>query len=153
MTKIAVKMSEVSWVKPWSWRALRPANDDDRGSRIPVAATPLGEKPLLRSRLRWWWRRERWGQADDPRTREVFAVLQIQTRLTTLAAILRRIESDAQMFARQHHWRTTIWAYDELLADACALARVPVREVPAGPKADAERLRRELALYECGWRW
>ena len=99
----------------------------------------------------WWpWARRR---AEEAEAREVFRVLDMQMRLTTLTAILRRIDSDPDMFARQHHWRTTLWAYDSMLADACALAGLPVLSVPAGPKADAERARRELELCGRGWTW
>lgn len=151
-----VTMSRSLWVMPWQWRARPAANDGEGPGPAPrgtVGATDPGADPPLLERLRRWWRAERWGQADDPRTQEVFAVLRMQMRLGTLAATLRRIDADAQMFARQHHWRITLWAYDTLLAEACALAGVPVRHTPPGPKADAERLRRELELYERGWQW
>lgn len=138
----------------WPWRArTRTRGDGERfPSQGPGTAPTAGPESLLQ-RLGWWWNVRRWGRADDLRTREVFAVLQMQMRLATVASILRRIESEPQMFARQHHWRTTLWAYDSLLAEACMLAGLEVREVAAGPKADAERSRRELALTECGWHW
>ena len=126
-----------------------------RAEVMPDAAEGTAEPPVAnggtrgRYRLRPWRRR----REEQARARELFAVLEVQMRLGTLSAILRRIDSDPQMFARQHHWRTTLWAYDSVLADACRMASLPVHAAPAGPKADAERLRRELELYERGWTW
>ncbi|HLS15496.1 MAG TPA: hypothetical protein VK095_13385 [Beutenbergiaceae bacterium] len=85
--------------------------------------------------------------------REVLAVLELQVRLSRLTRLLREIDVDPGRYARQHHWRATLWAYDSVLADACATAGIGVQEGQSGPKADAERLRRELELYARGWNW
>lgn len=123
----------------------------ERGAAERTSAEPArpGRVPFIARIVRRLRRRH----ADDAAERAVFAVLDVQMRLTTLTAILRRIDTDPDMFARQHHWRTTLWAYDSMLADACVLAGVAVHAAPAGPKADAERQRRELELYARGWSW
>lgn len=107
------------------------------------------EDPLRRPLL--FGRRKR--RVEDECAREVLTVLELQIRLGQLTQLLREIDVDTDRFARQHHWRTTLWAYDSILADACALAGVEVIEAEAGPKADAERTRRELELCACGWNW
>ncbi|ROS76525.1 hypothetical protein [Cellulomonas sp. PhB143] len=82
--------------------------------------------------------------------------LRVQLRLTELAAELRRIETDADLFARAHHYLAVQGAYDALLREACGLAGLPVQGLVlrAGVHDDpTERLREELELSERGWSW
>jgi anti-sigma-K factor RskA len=115
------------------------------------------------------------GHGADPRARgahgdqvEVEAVevdplvtLDVQLRLAFAAAEVRRIEADAALYARAHHWRAAVLAYDSLLREACYLAGVDpqdVAEPPApldadAPRAQEARLREELELTARGWSW
>lgn len=109
------------------------------------------EGPGRRRRGLFSSRRRR--REEDAAAREVLAVLELQMRLSRLTTLLREIAVDPDRFARQHHWRSTLWAYDSILADACVVAGVEVIDAEPGPKADEERTRRELELCACGWNW
>lgn len=115
----------------------------------------LGASPddQPRRRRRGLFASRRRQREEETAAREVLAVLDLQLRLGRLTTLLRKIDVDPDLFARQHHWRTTLWAYDSILADACVLAGVEVIEAEPGPKADEERTRRELELCACGWNW
>ncbi|MCB7135173.1 hypothetical protein [Cellulosimicrobium marinum] len=95
-------------------------------------------------------RRRRVGPPDPLRT------LALQVRLTELAAEMRRIEADPDVYARAHHYLAVQGAYDALLREACRLTGLPVEDAPlrAGLRAhDDERLREELELSARGWSW
>jgi hypothetical protein len=87
--------------------------------------------------------------------------LDVQLRLALAAAEVRRIESDPALYARAHHWRAAVLAYDSLLREACRLAGVDdedVVEPPApldadAPRAQEARLHEELELTARGWSW
>ncbi|MBD5785231.1 hypothetical protein IF650_03460 [Cellulosimicrobium terreum] len=88
---------------------------------------------------------------DDP-----VRTLELQVRLSALAAELRRIEADRDAFARAHHYLAVQGAYDALLREACRLSGFPVEDAPlrAGFRAgDEERFREEIGLAERGWSW
>ncbi|AEG43141.1 hypothetical protein [Isoptericola variabilis] len=94
--------------------------------------------------------RRRAGEADP------LVTLAIQMRLGELAAELRKVDEDPDVFARAHHWRAVQGAYDALLREACRLSALPVEDVPLrlGEHAAAEeRLREELELSSRGWSW
>lgn len=82
--------------------------------------------------------------AADP-----FTVLGIQWRLGRLAAEIRRLERDDGRWARVHHLRAAQLAYDDLLAEACGLAGIPVPDA-ARP---VRRLIIEGDLRTRGWSW
>jgi hypothetical protein len=75
---------------------------------------------------------------------------ELQSRLSRLAAELCGLDAGGERrFARGHHLRAAMEAYERTLDDACRLAGVPV-EPGRGP---AHRLLAETRLSECGWRW
>jgi hypothetical protein len=79
-----------------------------------------------------------------------FETLELQSRLGRLAAELERLDHGAdRRFARGHHLRAALEAYERTLDDACALAGLSV-ESGRGP---AHRLLAETALHERGWWW
>ena len=87
--------------------------------------------------------RRRAAAAPDP-----LATLALQVRLTELAAELRRIEADPDVYARAHHYLAVQGAYDALLREACRLTGLPVADAPlrAGFRTgDDERFREEPA--------
>ncbi|WP_454041665.1 hypothetical protein [Cellulosimicrobium sp. Marseille-Q8652] len=89
--------------------------------------------------------------APDP-----LVTLGLQVRLSELAAELRRIEADPEVYARAHHYLAVQGAYDALLREACRLTGLPVEDMPlqAGFRAgDEERFREELELSARGWSW
>jgi hypothetical protein len=117
-----------------AWWALR------RGSRVP------GDPARRRV-----WPRRRAAHAPDP-----LETLALQVRLSELAAEMRRIEADPDVYARAHHYLAVQGAYDALLREACRLTGLPVEDVPlrAGFRAgDDERFREELELSSRGWSW
>ncbi len=87
--------------------------------------------------------------------------LDVQLRLAIAAAEVRRIEADTAVYARAHHWRAAVLAYDSLLREACRLAGVDPQDVadpPApldadAPRAQEARLHEELELTSRGWSW
>lgn len=79
-----------------------------------------------------------------------FETLELQSRLGRLAAELHRLDSSTERrFARGHHLRAAMEAYERTLDDACRLAGLPV-EPGRGP---AHRLLAETALQQRGWAW
>lgn len=85
--------------------------------------------------------------ATDP---DPFETLALQARLTRLAGEMAALDSDSSpRFARAHHARAACRAYDQTLAEACAVAGLPV---PSGSGADA-RLLAEAGLLQAGWTW
>lgn len=91
-------------------------------------------------------------RAPDP-----LVTLRLQVRLGELAAELRRVEEDPDVYARAHHWFAVQGAYDALLREACRLAGLPTTTT-APLRADertaaGERLREELELSARGWSW
>lgn len=98
-----------------------------------------------------WSFSARSARAPDP-----LVALRLQTRLGDLASELRHVEEDPGLYARAHHWRAVLGAYDALLREACRLAGVPTASAPL--RADDlspadERLREELELSARGWSW
>jgi hypothetical protein len=90
-------------------------------------------------------------RAPDP-----LVTLRLQVRLGELAAELRRLDEDPDVYARAHHWFAVQGAYDALLREACRLAGLPTETAPlrADERAAAgERLREELELSSRGWSW
>lgn len=84
------------------------------------------------------------------------ATLRLQVRLGELAAELRRVEEDPELYARAHHWFAVQCAYDALLREACRLAGLPTERAPLHAdqhSAADERLREELELSSRGWSW
>lgn len=84
------------------------------------------------------------------------ATLALQLRLSELAAEMRRIEADPDVYARAHHYLAVQGAYDALLREACRLTGLPVDDAPlrAGFRTgDDERFREELELSARGWSW
>jgi hypothetical protein len=88
-----------------------------------------------------------------------FTVLEVQHRLGLIATELRVLEAadaDRRYYARAHRIHTRRSAYDQLLAEACALAGVPAQH--PGPdgricrNAD-ERFSAEMELAARGWHW
>lgn len=84
--------------------------------------------------------------------RELFAVLQVQMRLSALTLSLHRIETDPELYGRQHHLLTTLGAYDRLLAEACTMAGLEI-DAEEPDDVEAVRMQRELALCANGWTW
>ena len=75
--------------------------------------------------------------------------LVVQWRLSRLAWEIRQLESDESRWAKAHHLRAAELAYDDLLAEACGLAGVPV-PVATAP---VRRLIMESDLRFRGWTW
>lgn len=98
-----------------------------------------------------WHFRLRPARRPDP-----LVTLRLQIRLGELAAELRRVEEDPEVYARAHHWFAVQAAYDGLLREACRLAGLPAQAAPLGVDDHAtadERLREELELSARGWSW
>lgn len=96
-------------------------------------------------------RRRRRRTAPDP-----MVTLAIQVRLGQLAAELRTVSEDPDLYARAHHWRAVQDAYDAMLRDACRFAGLAVVDHPLRPDerlTEDERLREELELSSRGWSW
>jgi hypothetical protein len=83
-------------------------------------------------------------------TPDPFETLEMQARLTRLAAELRQLDSPAdRRFARGFHLHAAMEAYERTLDDACRLAGIPVET----GRGAAHRLLAETALHQRGWRW
>lgn len=80
-----------------------------------------------------------------------FETLRLQARLSVVAELARRTESDPAVFARAERLLATLRAYDLLLDDACLLAGVEPRE--GNPRDPQERFRKEVELASRGWSW
>jgi hypothetical protein len=89
-------------------------------------------------------RRSRSCPAPDP-----FDALGIQMRLGRLAAEIRRLEHNDGRWARVHHLTAAQAAYDDVLAEACALVGLPLQEAAA----PVRRLLAESELRSRGWTW
>jgi len=93
----------------------------------------------------------------DPEEPDPFEVLAVQMRLAVVAAHLRDLEGDQQVWGLRRRLEATQAAYDDLLAEACQLAGIPIERPPVGPqvrhRTEPERLDDELALAERGWSW
>jgi hypothetical protein len=89
-------------------------------------------------------RRIRHEPAPDP-----FVSLSVQGHLSRVAWEIRRLERDDALWARAHHLRAALLAYDELLREAAALAGIPVPHAPA----PIRRLILESQLQSSGWSW
>jgi hypothetical protein len=123
------------------WRRATGRGDDD-GRPVVLGAPPTRGG-----------RRAAEAVETDP-----LVTLAVQVRLAELGAEVRRIEADTDVYARAHHWRAAVLAYDALLRDACLLAGIePVSPpLPAdadAPRAQEARLHEELELTERGWSW
>lgn len=85
-----------------------------------------------------------------------FAVLALQVRLGVVAAQLLALERDPAVWARAKRLQAVRAAYDDLLAEACRLAGVPVPD-DDGPRrrarSEPERFRAEIELAARGWSW
>jgi hypothetical protein len=88
--------------------------------------------------------RSRHEPAPDP-----FVSLSVQSHLSRVAWEIRRLERDDELWARAHHLRAALHAYDDLLCEASALAGIPI---PDGP-APIRRLILESQLQSHGWSW
>lgn len=98
-----------------------------------------GQVRVLRRHLGW-----------RPPPPDPFDVLRLQTRLAQLSREIRVIHADQTQFAGAHRLEAARAAYDDLLAEACALAGV---EVPADQPGDARRWKEEQELAARGWSW
>jgi hypothetical protein len=82
--------------------------------------------------------------APDP-----FRTLELQARLSRLVKQMDTLSGEeSARFALGHHARATSRAYDETLAEACALIGVPIAPEDAG-----SRLLAEGVLIQAGWTW
>lgn len=79
-----------------------------------------------------------------------FEVLRLQMGLARLEAEIATIRQDTLAFARAHHLRAAVAAYDDLLAEACRLAGI---RVDACQHEAAWRDRAEALLQARGWFW
>ncbi len=86
-----------------------------------------------------------------PEPYDPFLTLRVQERLGAVADHVRRLEEDERAFARAERIIASQLAYDQLLAEACALAGVEVR--PAAKGDPKERFREEVELSSRGWTW
>ncbi len=88
--------------------------------------------------------RRRRGAADP------FTALEVQYALARLDTLIETVRRDDARFAQAHHLRAAMIAYDGALAEACALAGVPL------PEQDLDavsRVQAEAELQARGWRW
>lgn len=95
--------------------------------------------------------RRRWssGRADVCTVHDPFQTLEVQLRLTRVAAEIRHLERDQGRWARAHHLSAATAAYDDLLIEAARLTGVPVPEA----KPPVRRLMIESDLRHSGWTW
>ncbi len=79
-----------------------------------------------------------------------FRTLELQTRLSRLAAALERLDrAGPERFALAFHVNTTLMAYAATLDEACALMALPLAE-GCDP---VRRLLAEGSLRAAGWDW
>lgn len=81
-----------------------------------------------------------------------FVALSVQMALGRLEAELTQLAADESAFARGFRVAATQAAYDDVLAQACALAQIPLQRSRQDDRKVA-RLMEELALAERGWMW
>jgi hypothetical protein len=89
-------------------------------------------------------RRSRHGPPPDP-----LQALTVQCRLSRIAWEIHHLERDDERWARAHHLKAAEIAYDDLLAEACRMAGLPL---PDGPRP-VRRLIMESDLQSRGWTW
>jgi len=80
-----------------------------------------------------------------------FATLRVQERLGAVAHHVQALEYDPHTFALAERIIASQLAYDQLLAEACALAGVEV--LPRAKGDPQERFREEVELTSRGWSW
>jgi hypothetical protein len=80
-----------------------------------------------------------------------FEALRLQARLGVVAGRVRRMETSAAPFAKAQRVLAICAAYDDLLAEACRVAGVPVLPDTAG--REDRRWYAEQQLTERGWSW
>ena len=90
---------------------------------------------------------DRWRPQPPP---DPFEVLSVQLRLERLAHEIAELESNPARWARAHHLRAALIAYDDLLEEACRMAGAPIAEMEARP---VRRLLEEAELRSRGWTW
>jgi hypothetical protein len=79
-----------------------------------------------------------------------FRTFELQARLTRLAGELDQLDrGSTRQFARRHHSRAALLAYDQTLDEACELIGQPVTE----PDESQHRLLAEATLLQAGWTW
>lgn len=96
----------------------------------------------------WWRRLGRRAPRSDP-----FAVLELQERLERLSREIVLLEGGGEGFARAHHLRAAITAYDDLLAEAGRLIGVDVAPETLGTDPTVRRVLVEAELQARGWTW
>jgi hypothetical protein len=85
----------------------------------------------------------------SPAAPDPFRTLELQARLSRLVAEMDTLsDGRSTRFALGHHARATSRAYDETLAEACALIGTPITLENAGSRLLAEGL-----LVQAGWTW
>lgn len=89
--------------------------------------------------------------AGEDELPDPFLALRVQTRLGKVADLARTIEEEPRSIARAERLIATQLAYDDLLAEACELAGLEVRNRAKGDPQ--ERFRKEVELAEHGWTW
>jgi hypothetical protein len=88
------------------------------------------------------------GPAEPPA--DPFRTLELQARLTRLTRELDQLDRGSnRQFARRHHSRAALLAYDQTLDEACELIGRPVTE----PDEAQHRLLAEATLLQAGWTW
>lgn len=111
----------------------------DEAPRWRVAAARLLERMARRLRREHTY-------VPDP-----FAALRVQTRLSAVAHHVQELEYEPHQFALAERLIASQLAYDQLLAEACALAGVEV--LPRAKGDPQERFREEVELASRGWSW
>ncbi len=85
----------------------------------------------------------------QPPVLDPFRTLAVQSRLSRLAREMEALDNErAPRFAMRHHALAATRAYDQTLAEACALAGLTL--AVDGP---ADRLLAEASLVQAGWTW
>lgn len=85
-----------------------------------------------------------------PALPDPFEVLSVQMRLERLANEIADLEANPQRWARAHHLRAALSAYDDLLEEACRMAGAPLADVEERP---VRRVLEEAELRSRGWTW
>ena len=79
-----------------------------------------------------------------------FRTLELQTRLSRLSREIELLDREpTPRFAMGHHAQAALRAYDQTLAEACALQGLP----PPEGDGPTDRLLAEAALLQAGWTW
>lgn len=98
--------------------------------------------PLIRT-----WERMRPTHPVEP---DPFVALRLQQQLGAVSDQIRRLDGDPHVYARAHRLEAARAAYDDLLAEACALACIPTPT--RRPRAEM-RWEEEQELMRRGWTW